>query len=93
MADSVVRGIEPVDPNHGPIVKPKRMQTTIILQAALTGDRIHPAAPRDATAIAEAARGAVEAGAHSVHVHAFDDTGRESLEGSSTDRRRAVLLR
>jgi uncharacterized protein (DUF849 family) len=59
------------------------MQTTIVLQAALNGDRIHPAAPRNATAIAEAARAAVEAGAHSVHVHAFDDTGRETLDGAA----------
>jgi uncharacterized protein (DUF849 family) len=59
------------------------MQTTIVLQAALNGDRIHPAAPRNATAIAEAARAAVEAGAHSVHVHAFDDAGRETLEGAA----------
>ncbi len=59
------------------------MQTTIFLQAALNGDRIHPAAPRHATAIAEAARAAVEAGAHSVHVHAFDDTGRETLDGAA----------
>jgi uncharacterized protein (DUF849 family) len=59
------------------------MQTTIVLQAALNGDRIHPAAPRNATAIAEAARAAVAAGAHSVHVHAFDDTGRETLEGAA----------
>src|SRR6185437_2493783 len=56
------------------------MQTTIVLQAALNGDRIHPVAPRHPTAIAEAARAAVKAGAHSVHVHAFDDTGRETLE-------------
>jgi uncharacterized protein (DUF849 family) len=59
------------------------MQTTIVLQAALNGDRIHPAAPRSAIAIAEAARAAVEAGAHSVHVHAFDDTGRETLGGAA----------
>jgi len=59
------------------------MQTTIVLQAALNGDRIHPASPRNATAIAEAARAAVDAGAHSVHVHAFDDTGRETLEGAA----------
>jgi uncharacterized protein (DUF849 family) len=56
------------------------MQTTIFLQAALNGDRIHPAAPRNPTAIAEAARAAVDAGAQSVHVHAFDDAGRETLE-------------
>lgn len=57
------------------------MQTTIFLQAALNGDRIHPAAPRTPTAIAEAARAAVDAGARSVHVHAFDDAGRETLDG------------
>ena len=59
------------------------MQTTIFLQAALNGDRIHPAAPRNPTAIAEAARAAVNAGAQSVHVHAFDDAGRETLEGAA----------
>ena len=58
------------------------MQTTIFLQAALNGDRIHPAAPRTPTAIAEAARAAVDAGAHSVHVHAFDDAGQETLDGA-----------
>ncbi len=62
------------------------MQTTVVLQAALNGDRIHPAAPRNATAIAEAARAAVEAGAHSVHVHAFDHAGRETLEGAACGR-------
>ena len=59
------------------------MQTTIFLQAALNGDRIHPAAPRTPAAIAEAARAAVDAGAQSVHVHAFDDAGRETLEGAA----------
>ena len=59
------------------------METTIFLQAALNGDRIHPAAPRHSTAIAEAARAAVDAGAHSVHVHAFDDGGRETLDGAA----------
>jgi len=53
------------------------------LQAALNGDRVHPAAPRTPAAIAEAARACVEAGAHSVHVHAFDDAGRETLDGAS----------
>jgi len=57
------------------------MQTDHFLQAALNGDRIHPAAPRNPTAIAEAARAAVDAGAQSVHVHAFDDAGRETLDG------------
>ena len=59
------------------------MQTTIFLQAALNGDRIHSAAPRHPTAIAEAARAAVDAGAQSVHVHAFDDAGRQTLEGAA----------
>jgi len=59
------------------------MRTTIFLQAALNGDRIHPAAPRTPAAIAEAARAAVDAGAQSVHVHAFDDTGRETLDGAA----------
>src|SRR5271169_359898 len=63
--------------------EPKMMQTTIFLQAALNGDRIHQAAPRNPSAIAEAARAAVDAGAQSVHVHAFDDSGRETLENAA----------
>jgi uncharacterized protein (DUF849 family) len=55
----------------------------IFLQAALNGDGIHPAAPRTPTAIAAAARAAVDAGAQSVHVHAFDDAGRETLESAA----------
>lgn len=53
------------------------------LQVALNGDRVHPAAPRTPPAIAEAARDAVKAGAHSVHVHAFDDAGRETLHDTA----------
>ncbi len=56
---------------------------TPFLQAALNGDRIHPAAPRAPAAIAEAARAAVHAGARSVHVHAFDDAGHETLDGAA----------
>ncbi len=59
------------------------MQTITFLQAALNGDRIHPAAPRTPAGIAEAARAAVNAGAQSVHVHAFDDAGRETLDGDA----------
>ena len=62
------------------------MHGTIFLQAALNGDRIHPAAPRTPAAIAKAARAAVDAGAQSVHVHAFDDAGRETLEGAACAR-------
>jgi uncharacterized protein (DUF849 family) len=57
------------------------MQRAIFLQAALNGDRIHPAVPRTSATIAEAARAAVDAGAQSVHVHALDDAGRETLDG------------
>jgi uncharacterized protein (DUF849 family) len=57
------------------------LHTSIFLQAALNGARIHPAAPRTPTAIAEAARAAVDAGARSVHIHAFDDAGRQTLDG------------
>lgn len=56
------------------------------LQVALNGDRVHPTAPRSPAAIAEAARAAVSAGAMSVHVHAFDDAGRETLEGGACAR-------
>ncbi|KAA6465491.1 aldolase [Acidobacteria bacterium AB60] len=55
----------------------------MFLQAALNGDRIHPAVPRHSTAIAREARSAIDAGAHSVHVHAFDEQGRETLYGQA----------
>jgi uncharacterized protein (DUF849 family) len=53
-----------------------------LLQAALNGSRSddeHPAIPRTASEIAVAAEAAVDAGAHVVHVHAFDDDGQETL--------------
>ena len=56
------------------------------LQAALNGDRVHPAAPRTPNAIAASARAAVEAGALSVHAHVFDDDGNATLDGSSCAR-------
>ncbi|MEQ1832150.1 MAG: 3-keto-5-aminohexanoate cleavage protein [Candidatus Eisenbacteria bacterium] len=59
---------------------------TMFLQVALNGDRVHPAAPRTPAAIAEAARAAVAAGAHSVHVHAFDDAGDETLHAEACAR-------
>jgi uncharacterized protein (DUF849 family) len=55
----------------------------VFLQVALNGDRVHPAAPRTAWATAEAAKACVAAGAHSVHVHAFDKAGRETLDGTA----------
>jgi uncharacterized protein (DUF849 family) len=63
------------------VTKSNPVQSSVFLQAALNGDRVHPAAPRTATEIAFAARDAVQAGAHSVHVHAYDDAGRETLDG------------
>jgi len=56
------------------------VQLNTFLQVALNGDRVHPAAPRSPTAIAHAAEAAVRAGAHSVHVHAFDGAGCASLD-------------
>lgn len=59
------------------------MPQTTFLQVALNGDRKHPAVPRTPAAIAEAASAAVAAGAQGVHVHAFDEAGRETLEGTA----------
>lgn len=56
------------------------MRTPIFLQAALNGDSVHPATPRTPHAIAEDALAVLHAGAHAVHVHAFDQAGRETLE-------------
>lgn len=53
-----------------------------LLEAALNGSRSpaeHPAIPRTPAELGQAARGAVEAGAAVVHVHAYDDDGAESL--------------
>lgn len=58
-------------------------QIDIFLQAALNGDRLHPAAPRTAATIAEAAGAAVHAGAQSVHVHVFDGAGKATLDGAA----------
>lgn len=50
-----------------------------MLQAALNGSRDHPALPRTPAELAAAARGAVGAGAEVVHLHPYDDDGRETL--------------
>ncbi len=50
-----------------------------LLQAALNGNRDHPSVPRTPKALAAEARAAVAAGARSVHLHAYDDRGRETL--------------
>lgn len=59
------------------------MPPATFLQAALNGDRVHPAAPRSPAAIAAAARASRTAGAHSVHVHAYDQAGKETLDATA----------
>ena len=51
----------------------------VFLQVALNGDRQHNAVPKSPEAIGTDAEASVNAGAHSVHVHAYDDAGRETL--------------
>jgi uncharacterized protein (DUF849 family) len=51
----------------------------LLLQAALNGDRDHPATPRTPQELAVEARAAVQAGARSLHLHAYDQDGAETL--------------
>jgi uncharacterized protein (DUF849 family) len=53
-----------------------------LLQVALNGDRRHPAVPKSPEAIARDAQACVKAGADVVHVHAYDDTGGETLNST-----------
>jgi len=55
------------------------MPDRLFLQAALNGSREHPAVPHTPQELAADARLVVAAGAQSVHLHAFDQQGRESL--------------
>jgi uncharacterized protein (DUF849 family) len=50
-----------------------------LLQAALNGNRDHPALPRTPAELARDARAAVNAGARSLHLHPYDEQGRETL--------------
>src|SRR3712207_4657804 len=52
---------------------------SILLQVALNGNRDHPALPRTPEELAAEARAAVEAGARVLHLHAYDQHGRETL--------------
>lgn len=52
----------------------------LVLQAALNGDRDHPATPRTPEELAAEARAAVDAGATSLHLHPYDADGHQSLE-------------
>jgi uncharacterized protein (DUF849 family) len=55
----------------------------LFLQAALNGNRDHPALPRYPEELAAEARAAVEAGAKSLHLHPYDKHGRETLEAGA----------
>jgi uncharacterized protein (DUF849 family) len=51
-----------------------------MIYAALNGDRGHPALPRTPAELASEARAAVDAGAVSVHLHPYDEDGRQTLD-------------
>ena len=50
-----------------------------MLEAALNGDRDHPALPRTPAELAAEGRAAVDAGALVLHLHPYDDDGRQTL--------------
>jgi uncharacterized protein (DUF849 family) len=58
----------------------------IFLQVALNGDRQHPAVPKTPEEIAEDVKKVIDAGAHGVHVHAFDEMGKETLDAIACSR-------
>jgi uncharacterized protein (DUF849 family) len=51
-----------------------------LLEAALNGDRNHPAVPRTPEELASESRAAVDAGARVLHLHPYDGDGRETFE-------------
>jgi uncharacterized protein (DUF849 family) len=54
-----------------------------LLQAALNGDREHPAVPRTPAELAAEGRAAVNAGARVLHLHPYDDAGRQTFDAES----------
>ena len=54
----------------------------VFLQVALNGDRQYDAVPKSPEAMGVDAEASVRAGAHSIHVHAYDDAGRETLNAA-----------
>ena len=54
-----------------------------LVQAALNGDRVHPAAPRTPAEMVTQARGAVDAGARSLHLHPYDEHGQQTFAAQS----------
>jgi uncharacterized protein (DUF849 family) len=55
----------------------------LFVQAALNGDSKHPAVPHTADQIAQDAKAVAAAGARSVHIHAFNDHGAETLDSDA----------
>jgi uncharacterized protein (DUF849 family) len=55
----------------------------LLLQAALNGDRDHPALPRTPSELAAEGRAAVDAGARVLHLHPYGDDGRETFEAGA----------
>jgi uncharacterized protein (DUF849 family) len=55
-----------------------------LLHVALNGGRDHPAAPRTPKTTAAEASAAVSAGAEVVHLHPFDEAGRQTFDASVT---------
>ena len=53
-----------------------------LLQAALNGDRDHPAVPRTPEELAAEARASVDAGARVLHLHPYDADGRQTFEAA-----------
>jgi uncharacterized protein (DUF849 family) len=51
-----------------------------LLQAALNGDREHPALPRKPEELAAEGRAAVDAGARVLHLHPYDRDGRQTFD-------------
>ena len=75
------------------MTEPTRRVPRAMLQAALNGDRDHPATPRTPAAIAAEAAAAVSAGAQVLHLHPFDDDGRQTLAAEPCARTIAAVRR
>jgi uncharacterized protein (DUF849 family) len=54
-----------------------------LLQAALNGDRDHPAVPHTPEELAAEARAAVDAGARVLHLHPYDADGRQTFDADA----------
>jgi uncharacterized protein (DUF849 family) len=54
----------------------------LLLQAALNGDRDHPALPRTPAELAAEARAAVSAGARVLHLHPYDDRRGQTFDAA-----------